>query len=305
MHTLRQGNEVRGNAPNVANREIDRTAMNALLVGLLKSLEYLGEQRHEILDKVESAMLKYLVETGNIASSGAPGKSGRSLTRLLANNGYGSTHPRHLPLGSRPSLNLIETMAHSARRPKSPPYPKRRISEEKDKVDWVLYEAVLYGMTRALDDQLGVQGQVILDRIGSSMLDYLISLGAIKRSDDPNILIQRVIDYFVKAGYAKSFRFELEGAPPDTFVSRYESARYYTNVFRRTQKEGSALLACPLCVIGHSIWATEGWRFGDVFEVRISSGGNVLAKARIYPEGERFTAKDALTFSQIEVRPPS
>jgi hypothetical protein len=110
-----------------------------------------------------------------------------------------------------------------------------------------------------------------------------------------------VIDYFVKAGYAKSFRFELEGAPPDTFVSRYESARYYTTVFRRIQKEGSALLSCPLCLIGHSIWATQGWRFGNIFEVRIRSDGNVLSRVKIYPSTERFTEKDARSYSKMKV----
>ena len=297
---------MRKNALKVAAREIDRMAMDALLFGLLKSLDYLGEQRHAILDKMESAMLQYLVETGTISSSGSPGKSGHSLTRLLGKNGYGSVSPTRLaPPGKNSSLNLIETLAQAGRRPRGAPYPKRSFSGGKDKVDWVLYEAILYAMTKALDDQLGVQGQLILDRIGTSMLDYLVSLGAIKWSDDPNILLQRVIDYFVKAGYAKSFRFDLEGAPPDTFVSRYESARYYTNVFRRTQKEGSALLACPLCVIGHSIWATRGWRFGDIFEVRISSSGNVLMRARIYPAAERFTEKDAVRFSQMKVHPAS
>ena len=292
-------------ALNVAFREIDRTAMDALLFGLLESLDYLGEQRRVFLDKMESAMLQYLVETGTISSPGSEGKSGHSLNRLLANNGYGSKHPTRLPSRTRSSLNIIETLAQTGRRPRGAGYRKRSVPEGKNRVDWVLYEAVLYAMTKALDDQLGVQGQLILDRIGTSMLDYLVSQGAIKRSDDTNVLLQRVIDYFVKAGYAKSFRFELEGAPPDTFVSRYESARYYTNVFRRTQKEGSALLACPLCVIGHSMWATKGWRFGDVFEVRISSSGNVFSRARIYPAGERFTEKDALRFSKMKVRPPS
>jgi len=296
---------VRKNALNEAYREIDRTAMDALLFGLLKSLDYMGEKRQALLDMMESAMIQYLRETGTIASSGTPGKSGRSLTRLLANNGYSSNLQAHLRPRARSSLNLIETLAQAGRRPGGAAYPKRSVSGVKDKVDWILYEAVLYAMTKALDDQLGVQGQLILDRIGTSMLDYLVNMGAVKRSDDGNVLLQRVIEYFVKAGYAKSFRFELEGAPPDTFVSRYESARYYTNVFRRTQNEGSALLACPLCVIGHSIWATKGWRFGDVFEVRISSGGNVLAKARIYPAAERFTEKDALRFSKMKVQPPS
>ena len=295
------------NSLNTTYEGIERTAIDALLDGLLKSLDYLGEQKQAILDKVESAMLQYLVETGTISRSGRKRDLIFSLTRLLVKNGYSPKSPTRSPTqpGTSSLPKLIKTLAPAGRHHGGAAYSERSDSRGRERVDWMLYEAVLYAMTKALEDQLGVQGQLFLDKIGTSMLDYLFKVGAIKRSDDPEILLQRVIDYFVTAGYAKSFRFELEGAPPNTFVSRYESARYYKNVFRRTQKEGSALLACPLCVIGHSIWATRGWRFGDVFEVRISSGGNVFSRARIYPATERFTEKDAQRFSQMKVQPPA
>jgi len=287
----------------VTFKRIDRTAMDALLYGLLKSLDFIGEQKRVILDRMGSVMLQYLVETGTVPSSGRPREFARSLRRLLIKNGYGPKIPlqsKAMP-GAPSSPNLVEILTPTDRHLAGGVFPKSSVSRRKEKVDWVLYETVLYGMTRALDDQLGVQGQLILDRIGTGMLDYLLELGAIERSDDPKILIQSVIDYFVKAGYAKSFQFELEGAPPDTFVSRYESARYYTTVFRRIQKEGSALLSCPLCLVGHSIWGTQGWKFGDIFEVRIQSSGKVLVKAKVYPSMERFTEKDALRFARMKV----
>lgn len=273
-------------------KKIDRTAVDALLHGLLKSLESMGGQRSVILDDMGTLMCQYLVETRTIPHVDRPGKSSSALKRLLIRNGFA-------PLATAP--NLVEIMAQKAGGHDAGTPTGRGTSKEGVKVDWVLYEAILYGMTKALDDQLGLQAQLILDRIGTLMLDYLIDVGAIKRSEDLNILLQRVVDYFVKAGYAKSFSFELEGAPPNTFVSRYESARYYTNVFRRTQREGSALLACPLCVIGHSLWATRGWRFGNIFEVQISSGGKVLSRARVYPATERFTESDALRLSRTKL----
>jgi hypothetical protein len=289
--------------PDLTYKRIDRTAMDALLYGLLKSLDYMGEQRRVILDRMGSVMLQYLVETGTVPSPDRPGEFARSLRSLLIKNGYGpriSLQSKGVP-GISPTPNLVEVLKPTDQRLDRGTFPKSSVSKGKEKVDWVLYEMVLYGMTKALDDQLGVQGQIILDRIGTGMLDYLLELGVIERSDDPMVLIQNVIDYFVKAGYAKSLKFELEGAPPDTFVSRYESARYYTTVYRRMRKEGSALLSCPLCLVGHSVWATQGWRFGDIFQARIQSDGKVLMRARIYPSTERFTEKDALRFSQMKV----
>jgi hypothetical protein len=289
--------------PDVTYKRIDRTAMDALLYGLHNSLDYMGEQRRIILDRMGSVMLQYLVETGTVPSPDSTGELARSLRRLLIKNGYASriSLQSKAVQGTHSPPNLIEVLTPTNRRLVGGALPKSSVSRGKEKVDWVLYEMVLYGMTKALDDQLGVQGQLILDRIGTGMLDYLLKLGAIEQSDDPQILIQSVIDYFVKAGYAKSFRYELEGAPPDTFVSRYESARYYTTVFRRIQKEGSALLSCPLCLVGHSIWATQGWKFGDVFEVRIKSDGQVLIKSKIYPSTERFTEKDAQRLARMKV----
>ena len=276
--------------------------MDALLYGLLKSLDHMGEHRQEILDRMDSVMIQYLVETGTVPSPDRPGEFARSLRRLLVKSGYSSFAPtqfKALPEAfSLPSL--VEILAPTSR-PLGGRASRTSNAKGSGQVDWVLYETVLYGMTKVLDDQLGVQAQLILDQIGTSMLDYLLEAGAIVKSNDPKILIQNVIDYFVKAGYAKSFRFELEGAPPDTFVSRYESARYFTTVFRRIQKEGSALLSCPLCLIGHSIWATQGWRFGSTFEVRIRSDGKVLSRAKIYPSTERFTEKDALRMSRMKV----
>jgi len=279
-------------APGKGSDRIDRTAMDALLYGSLKSLDCMGKQRRAVVDRIGGVMLQYLVETGRVAPPSRPGELVRSLRELLTKNGYRSRISLRFKPGptTPPFPNFIDILR-----------PKGRPSKGTDRVDWTLYETVLYGVTRALDDLLGAQAQVILDQIGAFMLDYLVEAGAIERSDDPKILIQNVIDYFVRAGYAKDFQYELEGSPPGVFVSRYKSARYYTTVFRRIQKDGSALLSCPLCVIGHSIWATQGYRFGNILEVKIRSGGNVVGRARIYPPTERFTEKDALVLSRMKV----
>jgi len=276
--------------------------MDALLYALLKSLGYSSTQKRATLERMGSEMTRYLVETGTVPSPDRPEEFARSLRRLIIKNGYGSKAPMQFRAesGVTSPPGLVEVLARAGRPPGGRASRASGAPRRGGRVDWILYEAVLYSMTKVLDDQLGVQAQIILDQIGTSMLDYLLEAGAIKKSDDPAKLIQNVIDYFVKAGYTKSFRFELEGAPPDTFVSRYQSARYYTTVYRRIQKEGSALLSCPLCLIGHSVWATQGWRFGNIFELRVSRGGDVVSRVKIYPSTERFTEKDALRLSQMK-----
>lgn len=277
--------------PRNPNQKIDWIAMDALLHGLLKSLDYVGDQRHVILDRMDAVMLHYLVETKTVPSK--PNEFARSLRKLLVKNGYGPRIPLQFKPGSAvPSFpNFVEFLGRRG---------ASRRSKGNEKVDWILYEMVLYGMTKTLDNQLGAQGQLILKRIGAGMLDFLVETGAVERSSDATVLAQNVADFFVKGGYCKSFQYELEGSPPDAFVSRYESARYYSTVFRRLRKEGSALFSCPLCLVGESIWEASGWKFGDVFEARILSGDKILVKTKLYPLAERFTEEDAQKLSQMK-----
>jgi len=123
-------------------------------------------------------------------------------------------------------------------------------------------------------------------------------VGAIENSDDLETLAQRVADYYVSAGYTRSFRGGLEG--PNVWMSRYESAPYFPNVIRRLRNKGSALFSCPLCLTGQSVWINQGWRFGDVLELHISPGGDVTARSKVYPPAERFTERDARKLSQTK-----
>jgi len=136
--------------------KIDRTAIDALLYGIWKSLEYLGEQRRALLEKIDAETLQHLIDTGDIPSGARPVDLARSLRQLLLENGYGPRMPKRFKGNQetsvipslvdilKPGDNHVTVGRASVRRP-----------VEKQKVSWTLYEAVLYGMTSALDDQLG------------------------------------------------------------------------------------------------------------------------------------------------------
>jgi hypothetical protein len=285
--------------------KIDRIAMDALLYGVSKSLDYLGEQKRQtVLEGMGYQMLEYLIGTGKVRSPRKPKEFAQSLRKLLAKNGY--TSKLNIELKGTPPTPSITNFVDYLK-PRDPgfrkdevPFPKEGSSGKSEKVDWILFDMVLYGMTKALGDQLGAQAQLILTQIGGEMLDYLIKRGEIEWSDEPTTLIQHLIDFFVKAGYAGKFEYEIEGSPPDTFVSKYKSARYFTDVFRQLRNEGSALLACPLCLAGQSVLAkTQGIKFGDITEVRILPSGNVYMRAKMYPPTQRFTEEDARKISQM------
>ena len=270
--------------------------MDALVYAVLGSLDYLGERKKVILGRINAEMARHLVYAGEVSSPEKPAAFARSLEKLLVRNGY--VPAGHLRIeASRMNASfpdLFGVLKPGTRRREGTSH-----DVEGEEVEWVLYEMVLYGMTKALDDQLGAQAQLVLERVGTLMLDYLVRLGEIKPSDDLSLYLQNVVGYFIKAGYTRGFQFEMEGAPPDTWVSRYESAPYFAKVLKRLRNEGSALFSCPLCLTGQSIWISRGWKFGEVLGLRISPGDKVTARSRIYPPGERFTEEDAKRFARM------
>jgi hypothetical protein len=181
---------------------IDGVAMDALVDGLSKSLDYLEDQRGTVLGRVGDLMLQYLIEAGSVSSPDKPDPFAQSLGGLLTKNGYSDMiHLQFEGTPPRPSFpDFVDYLSSRGSR------------DEGSRVNWVLYEALLYGMTKALDE-LGLQAQRILARVGTAMLDYLVVEGAIEPSDDPNVFFTHIVDFFMRSGYAGSFEFRSKGLP--------------------------------------------------------------------------------------------
>ena len=281
---------------------IDRSSMDAVLHGISKSLDYMGEQKQVILDKMGDLMLEYLVEIGAIKSHDKPKQFVSSFRKLLTKNGYSSRIPIEFNgTPPRPSIpNFVNYLMPKDRGASNTriSHSKNRSKGSKRKIDWELFETALYGITEALDDELGAQAQIILDRIGTEIVNYLVEKKLVEPSDGPGSLFLHVIDYFIIAGYARDLEFKWEGSPPNSFESTYQSARYFNNVFSRLRNQGSALLSCPLCLAGHSIFARgQGIKFQDALEYRILPGNRVFMRSRIFEPDERFTEEDAKKIS--------
>jgi hypothetical protein len=268
---------------------IDGLAMDALVDGLSKSLNYLEDQRGTVLGRVGDLMLQYLIEAGSVSSPDKPDAFAQSLGGLVTKNGYGDRiNVQFEGTPPRPSFpDLVDYLSSRGSR------------DEGSRVDWVLYEALLYGMTKALDE-LGLQAQRILARVGTGMLDYLVVEGAIEPSDDPNVFFAHISEFFMRSGYAGSFEFKLEGSPPHTLISTYGQARYYENVLKRLRNEGSALFSCPMCLAGQSVFEkTQGIKIQYAVEFRMLPDGMVTIRNKMYPATERFNEEKAEEMSRL------
>lgn len=283
-------------------KAIGRLVVDATLYGLSKSLDFLKDEKRMVTRRIGDLMLQYLIDVGSVSSPDEPDRFAQSLSILLTRNGFSPEIPMQFegtpPRPSFPDfIDYLRSPVGRDVRGGEASLPEK--SDGGDRVDWVLYEMLLYGMTKALDE-LGVQAQLILDRMGSEMTDYLVDAGAIQPSKDPAEFSRRVSDFFMREGYAGGYESELEGSPPHSFVSRYRYAPYYDNVLSRLQNEGSALFSCPMCLVGESIYVkAQGLKFQNLVEFRFLPGRRVSVRTRIYPPTERFNEGEAERVSKM------
>ena len=286
-------------------KAIDRSAMDALLYGIANGLGYLGQQRQVMFDRMSGFMLEYLTKCGVIVPSDKPEAIEKSLRKLLVRSGFGPKMPLKFE-GSppRPSLpGFINYLSGDkgwttvAQGRASRPVAGSRV---KKRVDWVLYEMVLYGMTKGLDE-LGEQAQLLIDGMGTEMLNYLVETGEIEPSDDPDVFVRRASEYFGRVGFAdKRSGFKMEGSPPDTLIGTYVYSRYHINVLRRLRETNCALYSCPPCLVGNSIMRkATGMRLQFGVEFELLPGGTVVIRHKIHRPTETFTEEQAEKVSRL------
>ena len=285
------------------HKSIDRVAVDALLVGIRNGLGYLGKEGEPILEKMGDRMLEYLTMVGEVKSHSKLEEIRQSLQELFTSNGY----PKEIPLkfkGSPPTPSMPDFINYlGGTRKEDGDHKKDYLTQSKAdgkaQVDWVIYEMVIYGMSRGLDS-IGAQGQILTNRIAGGMLDYLVENGRIEPSDDPEVFLQRMGDFFLKAGFADKIVKEFEGSPPNALVLTYYHSRYHMNVLPRLRDAGNLLYSCPPCLAAGSILRrSRGTRIVYDVEIRVLPEGEVVLRHKIYPGGESFSEEQAQETSRL------
>lgn len=280
-------------APPVGGEsEVDRSVVEALLFGINEGLEFMKDEGEILRRSMGGHMFEYLAKTLGTGDT-AKQELADSLRALLVDNGFegkgGPILEGSDPRSSAP--DLVGYLWESVGMPRlaGVAADKQVGLPGRQKVDWVILEMLLYGMTKSLDF-LGAQGQLLINRIGGQMLSYLTSTGRIEWSDDPMELITREEKYFIRAGFAVKIGTDLPKAfSGGTLEFTYVGSPYHNNVLKRLRNEGSILYSCPPCVIACSILKDEGWtaRF-DVGYEKLENG-TVVLKHRLDPPRDTFT----------------
>jgi hypothetical protein len=282
--------------PEEKYKTIDRAVVDALLVGIYRGLRFMGKERELVLEDMGDRMLDYLVEVGEVKPHGGPDAFRRTLEESLNRNGF----PGRIPLpikGSPPIPSMSKFIGFLARRISrrgdSGSASLRSSPGAKDTVDWLMNEMILYGMTRGLDS-VGAQGQILMNRIGGEMLDYLLDSGRIKPTKDTDAFVHRVVDYFIKAGYADKVDVKYEGSPPTAGIFTYYNSRYHKNILPRLREAGNLLYTCPPCFAAGCIMKRrEGVLVVYDVDIRNLSHGRVVLRHQFYRNADRFTEQVA------------
>ena len=267
---------------------IERSAVDALLYGIAEGLKFMKGEGVLLRREMGSHLLEYLIKTGKVKA--APLTSLQvALRRLLEANGFrGERPPRLRGTASSPSApDLVDYLWESELGGGS--HDGTEGAGKPSKVEWPIYEMILYGMTKSLDF-LGAQGQMVINRIATEMLNYLVTRGIVTWSEDPMELIQREEAYFVNAGFA----IKIGSDVPKPFGGgrlefTYVWSRYHTKVLKRLRNEGSILYSCPPCIIACSILRDQGWTLRFDVGYRVLDDGSVVLKHLISPPVDTFT----------------
>lgn len=268
---------------------VDRSVVDALLYGIMEGLGFMKEEGEALRRSIGGHMLDYLIKSGDNGTSPKLEAAAGTLRAILSSNGLEGAGELIIEgSDSAPSApNLIEYLWGAMGRPSltgetaGPPRPQ--------KVDWVILEMLLYGMTRSLDF-LGAQGQILINRIGTQMLKYLTTTGNIEWSDDPLELIDREEAYFIKAGFA--VKISTDTPKPfrgGTLEFTYVGSPYHTRVLTRLRNEGSLLYSCPPCVVACSILKKDGWTARFDAGYGVLKNGTVVLRHRLDPPRDTFS----------------
>jgi hypothetical protein len=246
-------------------------------------------------------MLEYLIKCGVVRPSDRQEAVERSLRSLVTKSGFGPSVPLRFE-GSppRPTLPGFIDYLSEGMKQAGPTSGRTSRPRMKERVDWVLYEMVLYGMTKGLDE-LGQQAQLLIDSMGTEMLNYLVDTGEIEPSDDPDLFVKHETEYFGRVGFAdRRTGFKMEGTPPDTLVGTYVYSRYHTNVLKRLKETNCLLYSCPPCLVGGSIMRkATGMKFQFSVEMKVLPGGRIVIKHKVRPPRETFTEEQAEKASRL------
>ena len=124
--------------------------------------------------------------------------------------------------------------------------------ESRETIPLVVLNSVLYGAAKAVD-YLGMRGQVMLDKIGASIIDYLVKTGYVDDLNDMENVQNGYRRFFQQNGYISEIGFDLGYQNEVNVMTITYRGWQYLQIMKKLRSESCTLYACPFCLAGFSL----------------------------------------------------
>jgi hypothetical protein len=121
------------------------------------------------------------------------------------------------------------------------------------------FETVAYGLACGFD-YLGAQAQLILDNIGTGMLEFMREESNLKLPADVEGSLETLCTFMASRGLADTIRVQFSQTKVDVDFRNY----HYLPVLKRLLERGRNLVSCPFTLTARAVIRDKGLRVGDM-----------------------------------------
>ena len=131
--------------------------------------------------------------------------------------------------------------------------------QSNDSVGLHAFECIAYGLAYGFD-YLGAQGQLLLDKVGQGMLEFLreetnMELPALVENS-----LKTLSTFMTDGGLARSIRVQVSKSGVDVDFENYR----YLPVLRKLLDGGRRLVSCPFTLAARALLRREGFAAGEM-----------------------------------------
>lgn len=171
----------------------------------------------------------------------------------------------------RIKLKIVPGTEHTERTvfTSQPTEPKNLLSitNQYQRIGARAFEVIAYGLAYAFDF-LGAQAQLLLDNVGSGMIEFMHEEAKLTFPSDQEDALRVLSRSMCEGGLADAIRIQVSKHKVSV---DYENSRYLP-VLKRLLKEGRSLVSCPFALAARSLIKRSGWTVGEMdWEIE---GGN-------------------------------
>ena len=128
-----------------------------------------------------------------------------------------------------------------------------------DRVGLPAFEAVEYGLAQGFG-YLGAQAQLLLDNIGTGIIEFLQDEFQVSFPDDPSKTLENLASFFAANGLADKITFQISTSDVKISFQEYR----YAPVLKRLLENQLSLISCPLTLAIRTCLRQRGFAVGNL-----------------------------------------